>query len=89
MYKIFYLDSVEADLKKLDKPVQKRILDKLEKILAQDPKGLGRPLTGLFSGLWKYRIGDYRVIYKIAEKEILVVVARIGHRKDIYRRLNN
>ncbi len=89
MYKIFYLDSVEADLKKFEKSIQKRILDKLEKVLAQDPKGLGKPLTGSFSGLWRYRIGDYRVIYKIAEKEILVIVARIGHRKDVYRRLIN
>ena len=89
MYKVFYLDSVEEDLKKLDKATQRRILDKIEKHLAQDPKGLGKPLTGAFSGIWRYRIGNYRVIYKIAEKEILIVVARIGHRKDIYQRLNN
>ena len=89
MYKVFYLDSVEDDLKKLDKPVQKRLLDKIEKTLTQDPRGLGKPLTGPFSGLWRYRIGDYRVIYKIAQEEILIVVARIGHRKDIYRKLAN
>ena len=89
MYKIFYLDSVEEDLKKLDKPVVKRLLAKIEKTLAQDPRGLGKPLTGPFSGLWRYRIGDYRVIYKIAQEEILIIVARIGHRKDIYKKLSN
>lgn len=85
MYKVCYLDSVEQDLKHLDRPVIKRILDKIEKSLAQDPKGLGKPLSGHFAGLWRYRIGDYRVIYKIADREILILVARIGHRREIYR----
>jgi len=85
MYKVSYLDSVEHDLKRLDKPVVRRILDKIEKVLAKDPQNLGKPLTGIFRGLWRYRVGDYRIIYKIAEKEILIIVARIGHRKDIYR----
>lgn len=84
MHKVVYLDSVEKDLEKLDRPTRKRILDKIEKYLAKDPKGLGKALTGGFQGLWRYRIGDFRVIYKIAEKEILIIVARIGHRKNIY-----
>ena len=85
MYKVFYLDNVEKDLEKLDKPTQKRILDKIEKFLAKDPKNLGKALTGQFKGFWRYRIGDFRVIYKIAEFEILIIVARIGHRKNVYR----
>ena len=85
MYKVCYLDSVEQDLKHLDRPVIKRILDKIEKALARDPKGLGKPLSGHFVGLWRYRIGDYRVIYKIADREILILVAHIGHRSRIYR----
>lgn len=85
MYKVFYLDSVEKDLERLDRPTRKRILDKIEKHLAKDPKGLGKALTGQFKGLWRYRVGDFRVIYKVAEEEILIVVARIGHRKNVYR----
>lgn len=84
MYKVVYLDSVEKDLKRLDRPTRKRILDKIETYLAKDPKGLGKALTGEFHGLWRYRVGDFRVIYKIAEEEILVIVARVGHRKDVY-----
>ena len=84
MYKVVYLDSVEKDLERLDRPTCKRILEKIEKYLAKDPKGLGKALGGEFQGLWRYRIGDFRVIYKIAEKEILIIVARIGHRKNIY-----
>lgn len=84
MYKVVYLDSVEKDFKRLDRPTRKRILDKIETYLAKDPKALGKALTGEFHGLWRYRVGDFRVIYKIAEEEILVIVARVGHRKDVY-----
>ena len=84
MHKVVYLDSVEKDLGKVARPTCKRILDKIEKYLAKDPKGLGKALVGEFQGLWRYRIGDFRVIYKIAEKEILIIIARIGHRKNIY-----
>jgi len=84
VYKVVYLDSVEEDLKKLDKPIAKKILNKIENYLTQDPKKLGKPLKGDFEGYWRFRFGDYRVIYKIAEKEILIIVLRIGHRKLIY-----
>jgi mRNA interferase RelE/StbE len=84
MYKVVYLDQVEDDLKKLDKPVVKKILARIETYLAQDPKELGKPLKGEFQGYWRYRWGDYRVIYKISEREILIVVLRISHRKEVY-----
>ena len=84
MYRVVYLDSVEEDLKKLDRPVLKRVLDKIEKHLAKDPKNLGKALTGPFKGLWRYRVGDFRVIYRISEDEILILVLRIGHRRNIY-----
>jgi len=85
VYKVVYLDSVEEDFRKLDKAVIKKILDRIEIYLARDPQGLGKPLTGGFQGYWRYRWGDYRVIYRIAEQEILVIVLRISHRKDVYR----
>lgn len=84
MYKVAYLDSVEEDLKKLDKSTVKKILARIETYLAQDPKGLGKPLKGDFQGYWRYRWGDYRVIYKISEREILILVLRISNRKDVY-----
>ena len=84
MYKVAYLDSVEEDLKKLDKSTVKKILNRIETYLAQDPKGLGKPLKGDFQGYWRYRWGDYRVIYKISEREILILVLRISNRKDVY-----
>lgn len=84
MYKVVYLDSVEEDLKKLDKAIVRKILIRIETYLACDPKELGKPLKGEFQGYWRYRWGDYRVIYKISEREILITVLRISNRKDVY-----
>jgi len=84
VYKVAYLDSVEEDLKKLDKATARKILNRIETYLAQDPKELGKPLRGEFQGYWRYRWGDYRVIYKISEREILILVLRISNRKDVY-----
>lgn len=84
MYKVVYLDQVEEDLKKLDKSTVKKILNRIETYLAKDPKGLGKPLKGEFLGYWRYRWGDYRVIYRIAEREILILILRIGNRKEVY-----
>ncbi len=84
MYKVAYLDSVEKDLKKLDKSIVKKILNRIETYLARDPKELGKPLKGEFQGYWRYRWGDYRVIYKISEREVLILVLRISNRKDVY-----
>lgn len=85
MYKVVYLDRVQDDFKKLDKTTIKKILTRIETHLAAHPKEFGKPLKGEFQGYWRYRWGDYRVIYKISEKEILILVLRVGHRRDIYR----
>lgn len=84
MYKVVYLEQVEEDFKKLDKPTIKKILARIENYLAADPKELGKAVKGEFQGYWRYRWGDYRVIYKIAEREVLILILRISHRKDIY-----
>jgi mRNA interferase RelE/StbE len=84
VYKVAYLDSVEEDLKKLDKSTVKKILNRIETYLAHDPKGLGKPLKGDFQGYWRYRWGDYRVIYRLSEREILILILRISHRKEVY-----
>ncbi|MFA5093391.1 MAG: type II toxin-antitoxin system RelE/ParE family toxin [Candidatus Omnitrophota bacterium] len=84
MYKVAYLDSVEQDLRKLDKAIARKILNRIETYLARDPKELGKPLKGEFQGYWRYRWGDYRVIYKISDREILITVLRISNRKDVY-----
>lgn len=83
-YKVVYLDQVEDDLKKLDKTTAKKIIKRIEAYLATEPKELGKALKGEFQGYWRYRWGNYRVIYKISEQEVLILILRISHRKDVY-----
>jgi mRNA interferase RelE/StbE len=75
------------ELKKLSSADQKRILKFLrERVAADDePRRLGSALTGEFAGLWRYRIGDFRIIAAIEDARLIVLVLRIGHRREIYR----
>ena len=81
-YKIAIKKSVIRDLKKIDGPNRDRILIKIENELPAKAETFP-VLTGQFSGLRKFRIGDYRVIYTILEKTVLIL--RVRHRKDAYR----
>lgn len=81
-YNIVYKKSVHRDLKKIKKTEAIKIIDQLEKDLSNKPESYP-VLKGQFTGLRKYRVGDYRVIYAIIEKNVLVL--RIGHRRNIYR----
>jgi len=84
-YKILFAEKVEKDLKKVDKAIARDILNKADTFLSKDPHKYGRKLKGLFKGLWRYRIGDYRVLYRIEDNKVLVIVLRIGHRRNIYK----
>ena len=78
----------EKQLRKLDKPMQKRLLDWLEDRLegCKNPRHFGEPLRGEMAGLWRYRIGDYRVICEIQDQRLVVLALAIGHRREIYLR---
>jgi len=82
-YNIVYKKSVERDLKKLSKVEVHRILNQTEEELSKNADTYP-VLKGQFTGLRKYRIGDYRVIYAILGNDVLVL--RIGHRKDVYKK---
>ena len=84
---IKYLKSVQKDIRKLDQRIQKKIKDYLEKKISilDDPRILGKSLQGNLSGLWRYRVGDYRIICEIRDEELIVLVVAIGHRSKIYR----
>ncbi len=81
-YKIAFKKAVSRDLKKLNKDDVERILNKLGQDLPEKADTFPL-LAGKFSGLRKFRIGDYRVIYTIIENTALVL--RISHRRDAYR----
>jgi mRNA interferase RelE/StbE len=81
-YNIVYKKSVHRDLKRLSKPEARRILDLIETELIKKPES-NPVLKGQFTGLRKYRIGDYRVIYALLGSDVIIL--RIGDRKDVYK----
>jgi len=75
-------------MEKLDKPVAGRIVGFLTKRVAllDDPRSLGEALKGSTLGnYWKYRVGDYRIICDIQDKQLLILALRVGHRREVYR----
>lgn len=74
------------ELDQLDRQHARKILTYLAERIAtsEDPRRFGAPLRRDLSGLWKYRIGDYRVVCDIQEEKVLVLVLRIGHRRKVY-----
>jgi len=81
-YEVVLTEEAERFIKKCDSSVKNRILDKIED-LKEDPR-LGKPLSANLAGLWSLRIGDYRAVYQIRDNELIVVVIKIGHRKNVY-----
>ena len=85
MYKIAYTREAKRKIDRLSIKRKRQIKEAIERI-AQNPD-IGKRLTHELSGLLSYRSGDYRIIYRIYHKEILILILTIGHRKDIYRGL--
>lgn len=78
-------ENAHKDLKRLDKQIACKILHYLKEIEAlEDPGSKGKALSANFSGLWRYRMGDYRIICSIEKDRLLVLLLRIGHRRNIY-----
>jgi mRNA interferase RelE/StbE len=78
---------VKKDMKAMSPRDRQRIFDFLENRLAtlENPRSLGKALTGPFRSLWRYRVGDYRIICRIKDQSLTVVVIAVGHRRDVYR----
>jgi mRNA interferase RelE/StbE len=85
IWKIEITGEAEKELSRIDKPATKRIIRYLRERVSVDPRSLGKSLRGDLSGLWRYRVGDYRVICELYDEKVSVLVIRIGHRKDVYR----
>ncbi|MEY6433829.1 type II toxin-antitoxin system RelE/ParE family toxin [Thioalkalicoccus limnaeus] len=86
-WKVALKPSAKRQLAKLDRPVQKRLLDFMDRLTGRDdPRELGRALQGLHQ-LYKFRVGDYRIIAQIQDQTLLVVV-KVGHRREVYRNLD-
>lgn len=86
-WKVEYAESVRKDIRHIDSKTRQRIREFLENrvVHSDDPRKLGKPLVGTMAGLWRYRVGDYRVICQIQDGLLRVLVVRIAHRRDVYR----
>lgn len=86
-FHVEFSESALRDLKKLDKYTQKIILLWLSKNIEGciDPRQHGKALSADRVGQWRYRIGDYRVIAKIEDNKLIILVISIGHRREIYK----
>ena len=87
IWKVEFDDRALKELRKLDPPSQSQILHFLrERIaIAESPRRLGRALSGDRRGLWRYRIGHYRLICRIEDDRLVVLIVVVGHRSEVYR----
>ena len=85
---IEFTDAALRQLEALDNTVAIRISKFLQQRVAplQNPRSIGQPLKGeRFGEFWKYRVGDYRLVAKIQDDRLVIVILRVGHRREIYR----
>ena len=84
---IDYAQSARNQLKKLDQPVAKQVLDFMDNRVAkqEDPRTIGKALIGPLGSLWRYRVGDYRIICEIQHSAVRILIIRLGHRREVYR----
>lgn len=85
-YKVVFTAQAKKELKKLDKHMSLFIVAWIRKNLedCDNPRLQGKPLKGNLSNIWRYRIGDYRLLAEINDQEILILIVSVGHRKDVY-----
>ena len=83
---IEFARSAEKELSKLEQPVVKRILHFLKHRVSGDPRSVGEPLKGTLSEFWRYRVGSYRLYAEILDKQVTVLIVKIGHRREVYRK---
>ena len=84
--KVILTETFKKQLKKLAAAISKRVLDYLEQIeLLDNPRSRGKALTSNLSGLWRYRVGDYRILCRIRDDKLIITVIEIAHRSTVYR----
>ncbi len=85
MFKVQFKKSVEKDLQGLPKADKNRTLEQIGKVLAKDLYQ-GKALSGEFKKLYRWRTGRFRVIYEIQKNALIILILKIGHRKDVNRK---
>lgn len=85
-YELTYTRTALRQLRRLDRATARRILDYLDAVAAlDDPRSRGKGLTGELHGIWRYRIGNYRVLCQINNTALNILILDADHRSDIYK----
>ena len=86
MWSVEFDDRARKELRSLDAQAQREILRYLRERIAtdEDPRRFGKALSKELSGLWRYRVGNYRLICRIEDNVLVVLVVRVGHRREVY-----
>jgi mRNA interferase RelE/StbE len=85
MYNIFYTEEAKSVIDRLIPKKQRQIKDAVEHI-AQNPS-IGKHLTQELADMWSYRSGNFRIIYRVEHRQLVVIILTVGHRKDIYKKI--
>ncbi len=86
MWKVEWDSKALKEAKKLSSDARKQIIHYLENrvLKSQNPYQYGKPLKGNKAGIWRYRVGDYRILCSIEDENLIILVIAVGHRKNIY-----
>ena len=77
----------KREFRKLDKQISKRLVRFLKERVAENPRSVGQPLKGSKLGeFWKYRVGDYRIVANIEDDILRILVVKVGHRREVYKK---
>jgi mRNA interferase RelE/StbE len=87
VWRVEFDRAAARELRKLGADAEMRVLRYLRERIAgsDDPRRLGQALTGDRKGLWRYRVGDYRIVASIEDDRFVVLVVTVGHRREVYR----
>ena len=88
MFQVKFSEHAVKELRKLDKPTVRVIKNWVIKNLVDttDPRMHGKALTGNLKGIWRYRLGDYRLFAEIHDEELIIFLFEIAHRREVYKR---
>jgi mRNA interferase RelE/StbE len=86
MYNIFYTEEAKCVINSFSDKIKRQVKNAVER-LAVEPS-LGKKLSQELSHLWSYRMGDYRIIYKVEHNKLIIIILAIGNRKDIYKKVS-
>ena len=86
MYRVRLLGAASKELAKVDRPFAQRIIERIRRLAENVADVNHEALSGEFDGLFKLRVGDYRIVYELIHDEQVIMIHVIGHRREVYRK---